>query len=312
MTATATRPLRQRADVGEALFGAALVLLLILSEVFSSNIQSTLPGLSHLARLGLTGGALVLLLAKCVLWTRYDSRAQMALAAAAIGYSGFAAWYGDDVWFLLTVLAGYGGSRRLLRVCLVFFTVSAAFGGGILALQLLGNRSLTLANGVLSSPLDLKLVLLSAAGCYGLITLLFQRAARHSSRRELAPAVVELGGRRAVLTALVDTGNTLTDPATGRPVLVAEGEKVKDLFPPGTAPSRAELYDPAGAMERLSGAGLRCRLLPYQAVGVECALLLALRSDRVTVGGEDCGPLLVALSPTGLTDGGGYCALIGA
>ena len=213
---------------------------------------------------------------------------------------------------VLTVLAGYGGSRRLLRVCLVFFAVSAAFGGGILALQLLGSRSLTLANGVLSSPLDLKLVLLSAAGCYGLITLLFQRAARHSPRRELAPAVVELGGRRAVLTALVDTGNTLTDPATGRPVLVAEGEKVKDLFPPGTAPSRAELYDPAGAMERLSGAGLRCRLLPYQAVGVECALLLALRSDRVTVGGEDCGPLLVALSPTGLTDGGGYCALIGA
>ena len=213
---------------------------------------------------------------------------------------------------VLTVLAGYGGSRRLLRVCLVFFAVSASFGGGILALQLLGNRSLTLANVVLSSPLDLKLVLLSAAGCYGLITLLFQRAARHSPRRELAPAVVELGGRRAVLTALVDTGNTLTDPATGRPVLVAEGEKVKDLFPPGTAPSRAELYDPAGAMERLSGAGLRCRLLPYQAVGVECALLLALRSDRVTVGGEDCGPLLVALSPTGLTDGGGYCALIGA
>ena len=213
---------------------------------------------------------------------------------------------------VLTVLAGYGGSRRLLRVCLVFFAVSAAFGGGILALQLLGSRSLTLANGVLSSPLDLKLVLLSAAGCYGLITLLFQRAARHSPRRELAPAVVELGGRRAVLTALVDTGNTLTDPATGRPVLVAEGEKVKGLFPPGTAPSRAELYDPAGAMERLSGAGLRCRLLPYQAVGVECALLLALRSDRVTVGEEDCGPLLVALSPTGLTDGGGYCALIGA
>ena len=135
MTATATRPLRQRADVGEALFGAALVLLLILSEVFSSNIQSTLPGLSHLARLGLTGGALVLLLAKCVLWTRYDNRAQMALAAAAIGYSGFAAWYGDDVWFLLTVLAGVAAKgvdlRRALRVYL------AAAAAGLVVVQLL-------------------------------------------------------------------------------------------------------------------------------------------------------------------------------
>ena len=213
---------------------------------------------------------------------------------------------------VLTVLAGYGGSRRLLRVCLVFFAVSAAFGGGIFAIQLLGNRSLTLSNGILSSPLDLKLVLLSAAGCYGLITLLFHRAALHSPRRELAPAVVELGSRRVVLTALVDTGNTLTDPVSGKPVLVAEGSKLDGLFPPGTAPGQAELRDPAMALERLSDAGLRCRLLPYQAVGVECGLLLALRADRVQVGGEDYGPLLVALSPTGLTDGGGYCALIGA
>lgn len=213
---------------------------------------------------------------------------------------------------VLTALVGYGGSRRLLRVCLVFFAVSAAFGGGIFALQMLGSRSLTMANGVLASTLDLKLVLLSAAGCYGLITLLFQRAARHSARRELAPAVVELRGRRVALTALVDTGNTLTDPATGRPVLVAEGAKLAGLFPPGGAPDPAELRDPATALERLSGTGVRCRLLPYQAVGVECGLLLALRTDRITVGGEDYGPLLVALSPTGLTDGGGYCALIGA
>lgn len=213
---------------------------------------------------------------------------------------------------ILAVLLGYGGSPRLLRVCLVFFAVSAAFGGGIFALQLLGSRSLVLSNGVISSPLDLKLVLLSAAGCYVLITLLFQRAARHSPRRELAPAVVELGERRVALTALVDTGNTLADPVSGRPVLVAEGAKMGGLFPAGTAPTREELHDPSAALERLGQAGLRCRLLPYQAVGVECGLLLALRADRVKVGGEDYGPLLVALSPTSLTGGGGYCALIGA
>lgn len=213
---------------------------------------------------------------------------------------------------VLAVLTGYSGSPRLLRVCLVFFAVSAAFGGGIFALQLLGSRSLTLSNGVIASPLDLKLVLLSAAGCYVLITLLFHRAARHSFGRELVPAVVELGGRRVALTAMVDTGNTLTDPLSGRPVLVAEGARVSGLFPAGAAPGPAELRDPAAAMERLGAAGLRCRLLPYQAVGVECGLLLALRADRVKVGGEDYGPLLVALSPTGLTDGGGYCALIGA
>ncbi|WP_130871238.1 sigma-E processing peptidase SpoIIGA [Intestinimonas massiliensis (ex Afouda et al. 2020)] len=212
------------------------------------------------------------------------------------------------------VLTGYGGSRRLLRVSLVFFAVSAAFGGGIFALNTLGSRGLALENGVLSSAMDLQLILLSAAGCYAGITLVLGRAARHSGTRELVPAVLRLDGRRAVLTALVDTGNTLTDPATGKPVMVAEGEKVSALFPPGQAPGAAELREPAELMERLDRQGWRgrCRLLPYRAVGVECGMLLALRLDGARVGGEEWGKLLLALSPTPLSDGGGYCALIGA
>lgn len=215
---------------------------------------------------------------------------------------------------VLALLIGYGGSRRLLRVTLVFFAVSAAFAGGILALELLGGRGLTLENGVFSSAMDLRLILLSAAGGYVVITLLFQRSARHTAaRQELVPAVLTLDGRRVALTALVDTGNTLTDPATGRPVMVAEGEKVAGLFPSGQAPDEADLRDPVAALERLSQAGFlgRCRLLPYQAVGVECGMLLSLRLDGARVGREDYGTLLVALSPNRLSDGGGYSALIG-
>ena len=212
---------------------------------------------------------------------------------------------------VLALLAGYGKSRRLLRVSLVFFAVSAAFGGGVFALQLLGGRGLTLQNGIFYSAMDLRLILLSAAGCYVLITLLFQRTARHSGlRRELVPAVLTLEGRRVALTALVDTGN----PATGRPVMVAEGEKVGALFPDGQAPAPEELRRPVEALERLGRQGWqgRCRLLPYQAVGVECGMLLAVRMDRVQVGKEDYGGILVALSPTRISDGGGYSALIGA
>ena len=40
---------------------AGLALLLVLSEVFSSNVQDTLPGFSRIMRLGLTGCAVLLL-----------------------------------------------------------------------------------------------------------------------------------------------------------------------------------------------------------------------------------------------------------
>ena len=216
---------------------------------------------------------------------------------------------------VLMLLCAFGGSRRLLRTGLIFFAVAAAFGGGIFAIELLGGRGLSLKNGIFYSAMDLKLILLSAAGCYVVISLVLRRTGGHSAaRRELVPAVVTLGERKAMLTALVDTGNTLTDPATNRPVMVAEGEKLSSLFPADAAPGPAALSDPVSALEHMADGPLRgrCRLLPYQAVGVECGMLLALRMDSVKVGGEDYGKILVALSPTRLSDGGGYSALVGA
>lgn len=213
---------------------------------------------------------------------------------------------------VLMLLTGFGGSRRLLRVTLVFFGLSCAFGGGIFAIGLLGGRGLTLRNGVLYSVMDLRILLLSAAVCYAVLTLVFRRTARHG-RREVLPAVLILEGRRVAVNALVDTGNTLTDPVTGRPVMVAEGSLLSPLLPGERILDEKALRDPVGTLERLSrgGRGRRFRLLPYQAVGVECGMLLALRLDDARVGAEDYGGILVALSPNPVSDGGGYSALIG-
>lgn len=213
---------------------------------------------------------------------------------------------------VLMLLAAFGGSRRLLRVTLVFFGLSCAFGGGILAIGLLGGRGLSLKNGILYSAMDLRMVLLSAALCYALLTLVFRRAARHDSRT-LTPVVLTLGAASVSLTALVDTGNTLTDPLTGRPVMVAEARYLAPLLPPGVTLEEHDLKNPVAALERVAAAGesRRFRLLPYQAVGVACGMLLALRLDRAQVGAQDYGGILVALSPNRVSDGGGYGALIG-
>ena len=214
---------------------------------------------------------------------------------------------------VLMVLTAFWKSRRLLRQVVIFFALACAFGGGVLAISLLGGRGLTLSNGVLCSGMDLKIVLLSAAGCYGALTLVFQRIGRHTGTAgELKPVRLALGEQHISLTALVDTGNTLTDPATGRPVLVVEADSVGPLLPPSVRPVPADLRDPAGALERMEDPWRRrFRLLSYRSVGVDQGLLLALRLDKVQVDGEDRGPLLAALSPTPVSDGGAYQALLG-
>ena len=213
---------------------------------------------------------------------------------------------------VLMALAAFWGSRRLGRQVLIFFALSCAFAGGVLAISMLGGQGLSLNRGVIYSGMDLKIVLLSAAGCYAVLSLLLQKAVRHTSfTGELKAVRLELEDRTVELTALTDTGNTLTDPVTGQGVMVAEGERLLPLFAVSQRPSVQELRDPAGALERLTGAGGHFRLLPYRAVGVDRGLLLAVRVDRAVVDGEDRGAMVVALSPTPVSDGGGYGALLG-
>ena len=203
-------------------------------------------------------------------------------------------------------LIAYGGERSLLRVTVLFFGASAALAGAVLGLELLGNVPLTLEHGVFYSRMDLRLLLVVFVACYFVLSLFFRRVGRHGGR-ELVRLEVTLDGGRRALTALVDTGHTLADPGDNRPVVVADAGALAGLLPDWADPA-----DPVRSVERCHAAGSRqARLVPYRAVGVECGLLLALRSQGVAADGRPLGRLLVALSPTPVDDGGGYQALIG-
>ncbi len=212
------------------------------------------------------------------------------------------------------ILVAFGGCTRLLRLGLIFGALSCAFGGGVLAISMLGGRGLSLDGGVYYSSMDLKIVLLSAAICYAMLTLVFQRWGRHSEMTgEIVPIKLVLETRSVTLLALRDTGNTLTDPISGRPVVVAEGDALSALFEVGELPTVSELHNPATCLEQRRGTALarRLRILPYRAVGVDGGLLLAVRVDAIGIS-EDMGRGgLVALSPTPVSDGGRYHALIG-
>lgn len=199
------------------------------------------------------------------------------------------------------VLLAFSGTRRFLRQVLLFFGVACAFAGGVLAAAIFSGRPLTLPVG--AGPL-----LLGGAICYGLFLLVFRCAAKYSgSGGKVVEVKLVCFGRRVELRALVDTGNTLTDPLTNRPVLVAEGEALRELLPRRLRsflePER--LRDPVAAMGLAAEAGLgaRFRLLPYRAVGAEGGLLLALRVDEAEIGGRREKNVLVALSPGPLSSG---------
>lgn len=209
---------------------------------------------------------------------------------------------------VIMIFISFGGTKRLLRLTLIFLAISAAFAGMLLAIQLLGGQTL-FEKTVLYTKLDVKLIVLISIACYAILTLVGNRIARHDMTREIVPAAITVFGKTVRILALVDTGNTLTDPVNNAPVMVADGARLLTFLPPGIDPG-----EPVESMECMSraGQGKQFRLISYRAVGVECGLLLAVRAENVVINGKKLGQMMVALSPTPVSDGGAYQGLIGS
>lgn len=265
--------------------------------------------------LNLTADYLLLLaggrMSGCVL-----HRVRMALGAAAGALYSCILFLPGTGWLsqwpcklccgILMALIAYGTGAQLLRSTVMFFAASAALGGSVYAARLLGSGPLMMENGVLYSTFDVRLLLLLFVLCYAVLSLFFRRVGQHG-RNELVSLDIQLLGTRCKLTALRDTGNTLTDPVTNRPVVVVYAGAIGHILPPEAAPA-----EPVESAEQLSRNGVKgVRLLPFRAVGTDCGLLLALRADHVIANGVPLGPLLIALSPGPVSDGGAYHGLIG-
>lgn len=243
-------------------------------------------------------------------------RSRLLLAAALGGvygalcalpvFSGAAAVLPQMAIGAALVRLAFGRQDTFLRHFLLFFMLSCTMGGAMLAF----GRLVRSGEGLeLLRSLDWRIFFLAGGTCFLLLSIVFRGGARHAVAGQLRQGTVERQGRRAEVTVLLDTGHTLTD--AGAPVLTAHWAALEPLW---TAQERRilsqlEAGGPDRCLELLEDS--RFRLLPYQAVGVGNGLLLCFRADRVRLGGRDLGRLTVALSPTPVSDGGGYAALWG-
>ena len=239
--------------------------------------------LAAAALLGGTYGAL------CALpgWGPLSSFPAQACAAAAL------------------VRLAFGRREGFLRRVLLFYLLSCSLAGALVAgARLLRERGTALAG------LDWRIFFLAGGGCFLLLTVVFRGGVRHTAAGQLRRCRICRQGREAELTALLDTGCTLTDGLSGAPVLTVHWTALEPLWTPEerSVLSCLEREGAARCLERLGGG---FRLLPYRAVGVRSGLLLCFKADWAELEARSLGPVTVALSPTPVSDGGGYAALWG-
>jgi len=101
------------------------------------------------------------------------------------------------------------------------------------------------------------------------------------------PVVICLGEERVSLKALVDTGNQLTDPFTGKPVMIAELDTLKGIIPEKAFEELGSNneFDINSVITCLSETYLasRIRVIPFSSIGEQKGMLVGIRPDAVIV-----------------------------
>ena len=188
------------------------------------------------------------------------------------------------VCFIMCVTVYYkrDGSDILLMT-LTYFAVSMALGGFMTAIfNMLNKLGFGELQGSEGDSISVWLFALLAI-VSGLITLAGGRFFRKRSSQRRVALEISYAERSVRLDALVDSGNLLCDPMSGRPCVVADTSAL-GRFLPNEIISVAT-RGAAGLSELSQESAKNIRLVPTTSVGGD-RILIALRVDRMTL---DCG-----------------------
>lgn len=233
------------------------------------------------------------LIRSAALFLRRDISAKRCIPAALIGGLGALVILLPELPFFVIVLekialgalivfAAFGKQKPAdFAVCTLFFlVVSFAFAGVMMALwTFAAPYNMVYANGVCTFDIPLFAVAAFTAAAYcavKLIRLLSDKRIRCSGIRTVKIRVNET---EATLRGLGDTGNSLHDIFSGKPVIICAANKLSDIAPQW-------VFDYLGGT-----AAEGIRLIPCKTVAAE-SLLPVFRADSVTIDGKEADAVI--------------------
>ncbi len=137
------------------------------------------------------------------------------------------------LFFALVALTvfGFENARKFLKAYLVLSAVNFLFAGAVLGLWLLFKpEALIIKNGAFYLDISFLTLVLSAAGLYAAVWL-FSRVFGKKSDEAKCRVELIFCEKQLSLNGIVDTGNTLFDSFTGKPISVLSLSAAVGLLP---------------------------------------------------------------------------------
>ena len=197
----------------------------------------------------------------------------------------FFSWAGKLLVSLLVVWFTFRPKRLVetLRLCGGFLLASFIVGGSIFALYFFAGAQVILEGGVFYlQPAWPGMLFYGTLIAFFLLLAVwhFGEWQRHSRKYRFCLEIFD-GENKVKVNALVDTGNRLRDPFTGKPLCVASFHTVGRLLPPVLRTAYQTGKDPVLVLDELSGAeAAKFGVAPFRALE-NAGILLTYRPEKV-------------------------------
>lgn len=172
---------------------------------------------------------------------------------------------------MCTAAFGFGNFRVFAWKLLCFFFASFALAGIFLALSFTGRVRVLQGNSCWYLDVSLLHLILFTIAAYLLLTAAQRLYERHHAVKEGYRVQIRYGRCTVRMQGLADTGNSLTDFLTGKPVIICDKKELGNMVP-------EDLTKPVRGF----------RLLPYETVS-GAGMLAVFRPDEVVIYEEGSG-----------------------
>ena len=205
------------------------------------------------------------------------------------------------VMSLTIVVAAFkvAGIKMLLKLFACFYLMNFLFCGVIFMIwHYMSPKGVLVNNGVVYFNIPPMLFLIITVLSYLVIKVINIFIRRPEAKSLFSFIEIDLNGRKVIVNAKVDTGNSLREPFSQIPVAVVEEDYIKDILD-----ENLKNFIRFGSKNAMHSGGLlknKCRMIPFNAISGE-GTLPAFKADKFFILGDNkiSKEAYVAVCPNG-------------
>lgn len=211
--------------------------------------------------------------------------------------------------------------KKMCKQLILFYVTTFTFGGiATYLIYVVKPQNIIIKNGTYAGTYILKVIFLGAILGTVILAIAFKMAKNKITKKDMFCKVkIKLENKEVILNTMIDTGNMLKEPITGKAVIVVERSSLYELIPREILDNIENILE--GNFEKISEETKnkyipKLKIIPFSSLGKDSGMIIGIKPEKVVIindeeTSEERQDMIVGIYNKSLTKRGEYNALIG-